>query len=59
MPNSKRAPEGYVRTVFDGYADRFEAHLVSLGYRIPGAIRTLLQAHPKIVAGLPVGPVWQ
>jgi predicted TPR repeat methyltransferase len=57
MPNSKRAPEGYVRTVFDGYADRFEAHLVSLGYRIPGAIRTLLQAHPKIVAGLPVGPV--
>jgi predicted TPR repeat methyltransferase len=57
MPNSKRAPEGYVRTVFDGYADRFETHLVSLGYRIPGAIRTLLQAHPKIVAGLPVGPV--
>jgi predicted TPR repeat methyltransferase len=57
MPDSKRAPEGYVRTVFDGYADRFEAHLVSLGYRIPGAIHTLLQAHPKIVAGLPVGPV--
>ena len=57
MPDSKRAPAGYVRTVFDGYADRFEAHLIALGYRIPGAIRTLLQAHPKIVAGLPVGPV--
>jgi predicted TPR repeat methyltransferase len=57
MPDSKRAPEGYVRTVFDGYADRFETHLISLGYRIPGAIRTLLQAHPKIAAGLPVGPV--
>ena len=57
MPDSKRAPEGYIRTVFDGYADRFEAHLISLGYRIPGAIRNLLQAHPKIIAGLPVGPV--
>jgi predicted TPR repeat methyltransferase/thioredoxin-like negative regulator of GroEL len=57
MPDSKRAPAGYIRTVFDGYADRFEAHLIALGYRIPGAIRTLLQAHPKIVAGLAVGPV--
>ncbi|HEY4174292.1 MAG TPA: methyltransferase [Rhodopila sp.] len=57
MPDSRRAPEGYVRTVFDGYAARFETHLISLGYRIPGAIRTLLQSHPKIVAGLPVGPV--
>jgi predicted TPR repeat methyltransferase len=57
MPDSRRAPEGYVRTVFDGYADRFETHLISLGYRIPGAIRTMLQAHPKIAAGLPVGPV--
>ena len=57
MPDSKRAPEGYIRTVFDGYADRFEAHLISLGYRIPAAIRTLLQTHPKIAAGLSLGPV--
>jgi predicted TPR repeat methyltransferase len=57
MPDSKRAPERYVRTVFDGYADRFETHLISLGYRIPGAIRSMLQAHPKIAAGLAVGPV--
>jgi predicted TPR repeat methyltransferase len=57
MPGSKRAPAGYIRTVFDGYADRFESHLISLGYRIPGAIRTLLQAHPKIAAGVPLGPV--
>jgi predicted TPR repeat methyltransferase/thioredoxin-like negative regulator of GroEL len=57
MTDSRRAPEGYVRAVFDGYADRFEQHLISLGYRIPGAIRTLLQAHPKIAAGLSVGPV--
>ena len=34
-----RAPEDYVRTLFDGYAARFESHLVSLGYRIPGLIR--------------------
>jgi predicted TPR repeat methyltransferase/thioredoxin-like negative regulator of GroEL len=57
LPDSKRAPEGYIRTVFDGYADRFEIHLISLEYRIPGAMRTMLQAHPKIVAGLAVGPV--
>jgi predicted TPR repeat methyltransferase len=57
MPESKRAPEGYVRTVFDGYADRFENHIISLDYRIPYAIRTMLQAHPKIIAGLPLGPV--
>ena len=37
-PDSKRAPEEYIRTVFDGYADRFESHLISLGYGIPGAI---------------------
>jgi predicted TPR repeat methyltransferase len=56
-PESKRAPEGYIRAVFDGYADRFEPHLISLGYRIPGAIRTLLRVHPKIVAGQQIGPV--
>ena len=57
MPDSKRAPESYVRTVFDGYADRFETHLIQLEYRIPAAIRTLLLAHPKIAAGIPAGPV--
>jgi predicted TPR repeat methyltransferase len=57
MPDSKRAPEGYIRTVFDGYADRFELHLLSLGYSIPGAIRTILLGHPKVAAGLEVGPV--
>jgi predicted TPR repeat methyltransferase/thioredoxin-like negative regulator of GroEL len=57
MPDTKRAPEGYVRTVFDGYADRFEAHLIQLGYCVPSAIRAMLQAHPKVVAGLSIGPV--
>ena len=57
MPDSVRAPDGYVRTVFDGYADRFESHLISLGYAIPGAIRTILKTHPKVASGLAAGPV--
>jgi predicted TPR repeat methyltransferase/thioredoxin-like negative regulator of GroEL len=57
VADAKRAPNDYVRAVFDGYADHFEAHLISLGYSIPGAIRSILQSHPKIVAGLSLGPV--
>jgi predicted TPR repeat methyltransferase len=57
MPGSKRAPEAYLRAVFDGYADHFDRHLISLGYSIPGAIRNVLQNHPKIIAGLVLGPV--
>ena len=33
------APGDYLRTLFDDCADRFEAHLIELGYRIPGLIR--------------------
>ena len=55
--DSKRAPEGYIRTVFDGYADRFEHHLLSLQYNIPAAIRTILLNHPKIASGLSLGKV--
>ena len=39
------APADYVRTVFDGYAHRFDAHLISLGYRVPGLIRAALLRH--------------
>ena len=39
LPTSARAPGDYLKTLFDGYADRFDQHLVSLGYRIPGLIR--------------------
>ena len=42
LPGSDRAPSPYVRAVFDGYADRFEQHLVALGYRVPGLIRAAL-----------------
>jgi predicted TPR repeat methyltransferase len=49
-----RAPDDYVRTLFDGYAERFESHLVSLGYRIPGLIRR----HTLAFAALKdIGPV--
>lgn len=49
-----RAPDDYVRTLFDGYADRFESHLVSLGYRIPGLVRHHIQA---FAAETDIGPV--
>jgi predicted TPR repeat methyltransferase/thioredoxin-like negative regulator of GroEL len=57
MVDPRRAPEDYIRTVFDGYADRFEAHLISLQYGIPIAIRTILRNHPKIASGLSLGKV--
>jgi predicted TPR repeat methyltransferase len=57
MPDSKRAPAGFIRAVFDGYADRFESHLTALEYSVPAAIRSLLLAAPKIAAGCSLGPV--
>lgn len=56
LPGTPRAPADYLRTVFDGYADRFEQHLVSLGYRVPGLIRRVLGEHPAIAAGEALGP---
>lgn len=57
VPRERRAPAAYLRTVFDGYADRFEGHLISLGYRIPGVVRQTLMTHPAITAGGQIGPV--
>jgi len=56
LPGADRAPADYLRTVFDGYAERFEAHLLSLGYRLPGLFRAALLQHPKIAAGEKIGP---
>lgn len=47
----------FIRMVFDSYADRFETHLLALGYGIPNVIRDLLERHPKISAGIPLGKV--
>lgn len=57
VPRERRAPAAYLRTVFDGYAERFEGHLISLGYRIPGVVRRTLMTCPGIIAGDQTGPV--
>ncbi len=44
LPCASRAPAEYVETIFDGYADRFDDHLISLGYRVPGLVRAMLLA---------------
>ena len=46
--------DAYVRTLFDSYADRFESHLIELGYRIPGLIRRHAAAFADIAN---IGPV--
>lgn len=56
-PGAAHAPADYVRTVFDGYADRFESHLIGLGYRIPGVIHAAIRKHLPIDAGAMIGPV--
>ena len=45
-----------MRTVFDGYADSFDAHLISLGYRVPGLIRAALIRHPAMRSDERLGP---
>jgi predicted TPR repeat methyltransferase len=56
LPSAGRAPADYVATVFDGYADRFETHLISLGYTVPVRMRDILARHPAIAAGGGLGP---
>lgn len=41
---TERAGDGYVATLFDGYAPRFEESLLALGYRVPGLIRRAVEA---------------
>jgi len=50
-PDATRTPVDHVRRVFDNYADRFEGHLISLGYRVPGVMRTALRAYLPIATG--------
>ncbi len=61
LPGANRAPAEYLSTIFDGYADRFEQHLIELGYRIPGLIRATLIEHlgHRRTHGVeqPLGPV--
>jgi len=40
---TRRAPEGYVRAVFDDYAEEFDAHLLRrLDYRAPNLVRAAI-----------------
>jgi predicted TPR repeat methyltransferase len=57
VAGAERAPNEYLRAVFDGYADRFETHLISLGYRVPGLIRAALLHRLDISDGARIGPV--
>ncbi len=56
VPGADRAPVEYLRAVFNGYAERFETHLISLGYRIPGLMRAAVASHPDLVADGQLGP---
>jgi predicted TPR repeat methyltransferase len=58
LPQSSRAPAPYLEAVFDGYAQRFEAHLMGLQYRVPGLLRAaLLDLRPGLAAGQALGPM--
>jgi predicted TPR repeat methyltransferase len=58
LPHGPRAPSDYIEVVFDGYAERFEAHLIGLGYSIPGLIRAALLAQlPGHASAQPIGPI--
>ncbi len=50
VPEDRRAPPDYLRAVFDGYAENFDAHLIALGYRVPGLIRAALLEHAPLAA---------
>jgi len=57
VPGADRAPADYLRAVFDGYAERFDAHLIALGYRVPGLLRAAALQHPVLAANSQCGPV--
>ncbi len=51
LPQDDRAPPDYLAAVFDGYAGRFEQHLIGLGYRGPLVIRDALVAQLEEAGG--------
>ena len=54
LASGSSSSEDFVETLFDADADRFEAHIIGLGYRIPGLIRRHVEA---FVASGGTGPV--
>ena len=55
LPSDRRAPAAYVETLFDGYAERFEQHLIGLGYRVPGLMRAQLLGRGELGPVLDLG----
>jgi predicted TPR repeat methyltransferase len=43
-----RAPDDFVRELFDGFADSFDQNLSSLGYRVPGLIEERIAGHTNL-----------
>lgn len=54
--DTSNTPAIFLRAIFDGYAEQFEVHVLSLRYSVPVSIRKLLLAHPKIAAAESIGP---
>jgi predicted TPR repeat methyltransferase len=54
-PGAPRAPADYLHAVFNGYAERFEPHLLSLGYRVPWLVHDALKPHTAGQAVLDLG----
>ncbi|WP_206930695.1 methyltransferase domain-containing protein [Roseococcus thiosulfatophilus] len=52
-----RASDRYVTDVFDGYANRFEAALFALGYRVPGVMLKLIEGQGYTPGGRHLGDV--
>ncbi|WP_191085146.1 methyltransferase domain-containing protein [Roseococcus microcysteis] len=52
-----RASDRYVADVFDGYANRFEAALFALGYRVPGVMLKLIEGQGYAPGGRHLGDV--
>jgi len=48
---ASQAPEAYVKVLFDGYAHRFDQHITSLGYRVPGLVRAAVLRHAPAGSG--------
>lgn len=58
VASGDRAPDEYIRTIFEGYAEHFEEHLIGLGYRVPGITRAgLLRYRPGLNASDQAGPL--
>jgi predicted TPR repeat methyltransferase len=50
-PIPERANDGYVRRIFDKFAENFDRQLEALGYQAPALVATLAQLHESFQTG--------